>query len=338
MADNNRIFYACQAVAICKKGHPPSGGAGNEVDFAKGVQSLGMNTNFDLTQVFQFGQSQIYANLEDIATVEVTMEKAIDGEKLLYLDCVGEIGKTDLVGASQQECDLYLAIYDDSVAQVDNTTPRHIVYCSGLVMGNVSYSWSVDSYCTESITLTGNEKFWDTNTYGVIGLSPSGLWGTNTATGLDGSDTPATGIMRRANVDIANCTIPGDIPNVGNNKGRIQSITISADFGREDANELGSFGPYFQTPSATIEVTSEFEVISARGDQVAHSGTAENLVDRTIIIADDAGTVVGTGTSNKLTSVSYGGGDTGGGNATVSYSYSSFNSLTVQGGGTYWTG
>lgn len=337
MADNNRIFYACQAVAICKKGHPPTDGAGAEVDFAKGVQSLGINTNFDLSQVFQFGQSQIYANLEDIAEVEVTMEKAIDGEKLLYLDCVGEVGKTDLIGASQTDCDLYLAIYDDSVAQVSNTTPRHVVYCSGLVIGSVSYTWSVDDFATESVTLTGSEKFWDENTYGVIGTSPSGLWGTNTSTGLTGTDTPATGIIRRANVDIANSTIPGDIPNVGANKGRIQSISVSADFGREDAFELGSFGPYYKNPSPTIEVSTEIEVLTARGDQVAHSGTAENLVDRTIIIADYAGTIVNCGTTNKLTSVSYGGGDTGGGNATVTYSYSTFNNLTVQGGGTYWT-
>jgi hypothetical protein len=337
MADNNRIFYACQAVAICKKGHPPNGGASAEVDFAKGVQSLGINTNFDLSQVFQFGQSQIYANLEDIAEVEVTMEKAIDGEKLLYLDCVGEVGKTDLISASQTDCDLYLAIYDDSVAQVSNTTPRHVVYCSGLVIGSVSYTWSVDDFATESVTLTGSEKFWDENTYGVIGTSPSGLWGTNTSTGLTGTDTPATGIIRRANVDIANSTIPGDVPNVGANKGRIQSISVSADFGREDAFELGSFGPYYKNPSPTIEVSTEIEVLTARGDQVAHSGTAENLVDRTIIIADDAGTIVNCGTTNKLTSVSYGGGDTGGGNATVTYSYSTFNNLTIQGGGTYWT-
>ena len=33
-----------------------------------------------------------------------------------------------------------------------------------------------------------------------------------------------------------------------------------------------------------------------------------------------------------MASVSYSGGDTGGGNATITYSYSNFNVLTVQGG------
>ena len=337
MADNNRIFYACQAVAICKTGHPPNGGSGNEVDFCKGVQSAGITTNFELTQVFEYGQIEIYANLEEVAEAEVTVEKVIDGEKLLYLDAVGEIGKTDLAGAANSECDVYLAIYDDSASSVNNTTPRHVVYCSGMVMSNVSYSYTVDGPATESITVVGSDKYWDTNTYGVLGTSPSGLWGTNSSTGLNNTDTPVSGVVRRAQVDIANSTIPGDIPNVGDNKGRLQSISISADFGREDLFEIGSFGPYFKTSTFPFEVTSEFEVISARGDQNAISGTAPNLQNRTILIKDTAGTVLDCGTNNKLSSVNYTGGDTGGGNATTTYSYSTFNSLTVNGGGTYWS-
>ena len=35
------------------------------------------------------------------------------------------------------------------------------------------------------------------------------------------------------------------------------------------------------------------------------------------------------GTKNKLTSITYGGGDTGGGNATYSYSYRNFNKLDI---------
>ena len=35
------------------------------------------------------------------------------------------------------------------------------------------------------------------------------------------------------------------------------------------------------------------------------------------------------GQKNKLSSVSYGGGDAGGGNATVTYSYTNFNDFTV---------
>jgi len=61
------------------------------------------------------------------------------------------------------------------------------------------------------------------------------------------------------------------------------------------------------------------------------------LTDNDIVIKDTAGTVLNLGDAsngkNKLTSVSYSGGDTGGGNATVTYSFSNFNVLTVLDGG-----
>ena len=63
------------------------------------------------------------------------------------------------------------------------------------------------------------------------------------------------------------------------------------------------------------------------------SGAAENLTDRTITLLDDAGTVLTLGDKNKLSGVSYSGGDTGGGNATVTYSYTNYNSLLVDDGG-----
>ena len=113
----------------------------------------------------------------------------------------------------------------------------------------------------------------------------------------------------------------------------IQSVAVSCDFGQELIQELGRFGPYTRYATFPVEVTSDFEVIATSGDLVSVSGNAPNLVDRTIIVKDTANTVLNLGTKNKLTSVSYSGGDTGGGNATVTYSYSNFNSLTVQDGG-----
>ena len=41
------------------------------------------------------------------------------------------------------------------------------------------------------------------------------------------------------------------------------------------------------------------------------------------------GTVFDLGTKSRLSSVNYTGGDAGGGNSTITYSYSTYNSLTV---------
>jgi hypothetical protein len=333
---NNRVFYACQAVAICKMGHVPSGGASANVAFIKGVQSVGISTNFSLDQAFELGQVEIYQNSEEVADLEVTLEKVIDGEKLMYLSAAGNTGKTDVTGAADSRSDVYLAIYNDAVDAVAATRPRHVIMCSGMYISSVSYNWSADGNATESLTLVGNDKFFDTSGAGVV-LSPSGAWGNSTDTGLSGTDTPASGLIRRTDIDLTNSTLPAEAVSQGSASSRhINSINVSADFGRDQIMELGRFGPYYRYATFPFEISSEFEVTATQTDEVAISGTHPNLVDRTIKIQDNAGTVVDLGTKNKLSSVSYSGGDTGGGNVTITYSYSTFNVFTVQGGGTYW--
>ena len=334
MATNNRIFYAVQSVAVCKTGFPPSGGASANVAFLKGVQSVGITTNFTLEQAFELGQVEIYENSEDIADVEVTIEKLIDGEKLIYLSAVGNDGKTNVVSASAKQCDVYLAIYADTNTSTSGQTPEKVVNCSGMYVSSISYTYPVDGTATESVTLVGNDKFWSDNIAGVI-TDPKTSYG-SPATGTDGSDVPVSGIIRRNNVDVAGSTLPAEVTTQGPADSRhLQNISISADFGRENILELGRFGPYHKYATFPFEVTSEFEVIATSGDLVSVSGNAENLTDRTIVIKDQAGTVIDLGTKNKLTSVSYSGGDTGGGNATVSFSYSTFNDIKVNGGGAY---
>lgn len=112
----------------------------------------------------------------------------------------------------------------------------------------------------------------------------------------------------------------------------MQSCSVSTDMSQENILELGRFSPYTRYATFPIEVSSEFEIIATSGDLMTVSGNGTNLSNEEIVIKDTAGTVLNLGTKNKLASVSYSGGDTGGGNATVSYSFSNFNSLTVNGG------
>ena len=121
----------------------------------------------------------------------------------------------------------------------------------------------------------------------------------------------------------------------------VQTISVSVDLSREEFEALGTFGPVFRAVEFPVEVTTEIEVISVAGDAVSvadygifSTGTGacdniSNLVDRTIRIATCDGTRIYTGVKNKLESTNYGGGDAGGGNATVTYTYTTFNDLTV---------
>ena len=346
---NNRIFYACQAVFIGKTGHTPAavGSPTTAGRFMQGVQSVGITSNFTLDQAFELGQIEIYENSEEVADIEVTLEKVLDGKPLLYGQACGNSVKTNMVAAGKNRSDVYLGVYADTVSSTDSESVGAVVMCSGMYISSVSYTYPTDGAATESVTLVGNDKYWSDNIAGVV-PNPDTSYGASPATGLDGSDSSTTnngsGLVRRQKVDIKNSTIPAEISNpmgttsTDKSKGfHISSISISADFGRESILELGSFGPYHRYAGYPIEVTAEFEVTAVSGDLVNVSGTAENLSDRTIVIKDDGGHVIDLGTKNKLSSVSYSGGDTGGGNATCTYSYSTFNDLKVHGGGTYYT-
>ena len=329
MAQNKRIFYACQGVAITPMGTLP---AGKYSVF--GVQSVGVTSNFTLDQAFEFGQVEIYENMEEVADVEVTIEKVIDGTALVYL-MAARNARNGIAAGSNDRCDVYLAIFDDANDYISGVTPNSVMMASGMYVSSVAYTYPVDGNATESVTLVGNDKAWnkahEAINSNVAGRISTAMGADGTFNTFDGNDAAPSGVVRRTKIDISGSTIPGDVPNVGDNKGHLQNISVSADLGRENILELGRFGPFHRYATFPFEITSEFETVSTTGDLVGVSGDYENLSNRTIIIKDDAGTVLDLGTKNKLSSVSYTGGDTGGGNATVTYSYSTFNKLDVVG-------
>jgi hypothetical protein len=346
MARNQRIFYACQAVAICPRGTT----AVTTDHVVHGVQSVGMTSTFTLDQVFELGQIEIYENIEEVADVEVVIEKVIDGYKLIYDLATDGQCKVGVVPASKARSDVYVAIFDDGQNQATGV-PKNICMNSGMFVSSVAYNYSVDGSATESVTLVGNDRFW--NDYAGVVAAPNTSWtgGANGAdllgeAGINGSDAPQSGVVRRVNCDITSSAIPALVRAQGgddtaseagrSDNAHIQSITVSTDFAQENIQELGRFGPYTRYATFPVEVTCDFEVIATSGDLINVSGNAPNLVNEDIVIKDTAGTVLNLGDSsngkNKLTSVSYTGGDTGGGNATVTFSYSNFNVLTVDGG------
>ena len=193
MARNQRIFYACQSVALAPRGTEPT-----SAHIIHGLQSVGMSSTFTLEQVFEMGQIEIYENIEEVADIEVTLEKVIDGYKLIYdLATDGEC-KTSLVSASKARSDCYVAIFDDGLSHATGV-PRNVCMNSGLFVSSVSYNYSVDGNATESVTLVGNDRFWNNSTAGVLGTdTPASLWGTdNISTNIDGTDTPLSGVVRR---------------------------------------------------------------------------------------------------------------------------------------------
>jgi hypothetical protein len=382
MAQNNRIFYACQAVAF----RPMGDGTAASYVVAHGVQSVGITTNFNLEQAFELGQVQIYENIEGLPDVECTLEKVLDGYPLLYHLASMGAESAGLVGRSKERADCALAIYSDGQDSVNDggqTKPSTTVYMSGMYLNSVSYTISTDGNATESVTLVGNHKEWikfdDASQAKTInktthtGPAGFGLTGGNPdyPTAYEGG---SGGVQRRENVLLKYSIMPESlfgnlcgtiagnanqtISDTGNAydtsskmpKIHVQSFSVSTDFGREDILELGRKSPYFRAPNFPIEVTSELEAMAVSGDFVGAyefgdpdlfntNASGDNTSEEYILITLKAGIMFDMGANNRLSSVSYGGGDAAGGNATISYSYTNFNELTVvHSGDPAWTG
>jgi len=115
----------------------------------------------------------------------------------------------------------------------------------------------------------------------------------------------------------------------------LNSFSVSVDLSREPINQLGKKAPYARPPSFPVEVTSEIEVTATGGDNIDAYEEGQpilggkNLTDHSIQVVTDDSMVISLGNKNKLTSVSYGGGDAGGGNATNTYSMSNYNDFVL---------
>lgn len=389
---NNRIFYACQAVALeplydnngtLSKSNP--NGHSNGLLVLHGVQSVGVNTTFNLEQAFELGQIHIYENIENVPDVEVTLEKVLDGYPLMYHvashgvasdTTIGTNSKSSLVARSKQRTNVYLGIFPETVENIGDTVGSAAVelQMSGMYISSIGYTLPTDGNCTESLTLVGNHKSWNTTnsnfTINVAKQLDAPKKNNEGRTNL--IDKPKNmqasnyygGIQRRENVDMEASIMPACIYGVkktasnsvaskGNNWdaskkapiAHIQSCSMKVDLNRESVQELGRKSPYYRFANFPVEVTCEFEVISSSGDWINayEEGYTDptngfpvntefygnNTAEETIMIKLHDGTVFDLGAKNRLSSVNYTGGDAGGGSATMTYSFSTYNALTV---------
>lgn len=364
-SQNKRIFYAVHQVGIRKDGEAAFV-TGDEIH---GCQSVGMTTNFNLEQIFELGQLAIYENVEEIPDVEITLNKVLDGTPLIYHLSTQKALTPTLSGRSNDKAIFGLSIFDDTLESAQGTE-HSSVECSGMFVGSLSYNFPLDDSFNEDVTLVGNDKVWlnDANIVNPTDLartiamngefgtldSPPGVGGVNRRENLIlvGTDL-SPGTDDNGMVDDVDMTIlPPEVFGIsssGTNEksdapdfdAHLSSITVSADLGRENINELGRKGPYHRTVTFPIEVTCEIEVTTTSGDMISATeggiyttGTdpcldGGNLLNRTIRIATCEGTRIYLGLKNKLSSVNYTGGDAGGGNVTVTYTFTTFNDFTV---------
>lgn len=346
---NNRIYYAIQQVGLGTSG----------LVALHGIQSVGLTTNFNLAQIYEMGQLSLYQNYENIPDIEVTLNKVLDGYPLIYTVAT-ESGTAvsnnltatspDLAGRANTRTDLALTIFPEQRVSATGI-PLATVTCNGMYVSSVSYTFPNDGNFTEDVTLVGNDKVWTAS-------GSSGQFPTN-----NDAPTAVQGVNRRQHLTMANCRFPAQIPGIGSDgkntlnttaasgfNVHFQNIKVSCNMGRESIFELGTKMPYYRYINFPVQVSCDFDVMSVSGEWIqasasgyytnfssrtaANSSTGAcdkrfNLINETIYLETCEGTKIDLGSRNKLTSVNYTGGDTGGGNVTMTYSYQNFNDFTV---------
>lgn len=343
---NYRIYYAGQQVGFSKIGF-------QSFTAAHGVQSVGITTNFNLDRVFELGQISIYENIENIPDVEVTAEKVLDGHPLLYHLATNGATSATLAGRGALKTIVGVSIFSE-VQDAASGNPLAEVQMSGMYVQSLNYRIPVQGNMTESVTLIGNNKVWKTsgfvftgqfnNTDTPFGASVSGgvqrrenllfTYPANPGLDVNGQVNVTTATVMPTDIDGISSSGTNDKDTGGNFGAHIQDISVSTNLGREALYELGRRAPYYRYINFPVEVTTEITTIGVLYDKVSATedgvlSTGDNLSNRTIKIKTQESTYINLGTSNKLSSVRWGGGDAGGGNVTAVYTYSNFNDLTV---------
>jgi hypothetical protein len=364
-SSNKRTYYAIKQAQIA--------GDGYAYKTVYGLQEAGSRTAFNLSQVFELGQAEVYEHVEDIPDVEITLSKLLDGRELIWHKCTGESSVNPTLKARGNEaCAFKLGLWEDTNESATGAATM-VVESSGMYPSAISYTFPIGGEFSEAVTLVGNDRVWSNDSRIVEPTAAARSSGINMTGSFSSIDSPtgSGGVNRRedllfdavpddtgALLDINGAVADSDatilppiifgISDSGTNEQsngedydcHVQNITVSTDLGREPLFELGRKGPYFRLPSANIQVTCDIEIISTSGDQISateegilstssYCGSADNTEDSTIRIATCEGARIYLGPKNRLTNVDFGGGDTGGGNDSVTYSFVGFNTMTV---------
>lgn len=334
---SKRIFYASHAVGVTKV----VDGDNEVVDAAThtidGAQSVSLNTNYNLEQVFQLGRLSIYDNYSTDPEIEITINKVLDGRPLIWNRAIGA-NNGSLVNKANHRPDIVLHVDEETQNAIDDV-PNMAIKMTGCYVNSVNYTFPVDGNFTEEMVFVSSNKTAD-------------------ADGLDAPplEDPNARILRRQNFNISGSTLPSGV--IGK---CITNISISADLGREKMFCLGQYQPYHRYVNFPLEITVAFDT-TPDGDpndgflgeigqnnlvgpdfnettvpECGHPVVAKEhiflqLCKLNNVDDPESGEAVyqfNLGSGCSLQSVSYSGGDTGGGVVTETFTYITYNDLEI---------
>lgn len=312
MAGNSRIFYALQQVKV-----------GSTV--LNGVQSVGASSTTNVENFSRFGSVGATTILQDL-DLEITIENALGSG---WANVLGAMSFTGISTAIDTPVTVEI--------QYLTATGHSMVTTLSAILSSYSIQMGVDGPATESVTFqnAGNAVFTAGTDDTALGTPAGSVCGVITRPDFSGFKT--------AYSDDACAASPtwGNVATYSN----VLSVSASMDIGTEKVNVLGqslSFGKYVTFPIETsMEVETHLDPSSgteADTDDTMggfNSGSLANptdtsLIDRTYQTLIQLPSNYYFMEGARLTGVSRSGGDVGGGQVSITSSFSSVNDLGYQ--------
>lgn len=274
---------------------------------------------------------------------------------------------------ASNEVEIALGVYAESVPYASGNT-QAAVYCSGMYVSNLQIQLPLDGVATEQLTLVGDTRKWldssnpiaanlGTSSRHVIGSgsAPSAYqrWTLNKEDstlpiGVEGyplqsiSVTMAIGreVIQELGTRGKYCryaTFPFEVTSefeVIAGKGRTGGDRVSGDDQAivVSGYDFRNYAGYACASASVYDTTSDGSptpLTDVNGGEI-DGGYRDQEIKINLCGATTSDTLtIDLGKKNRVTSVNYAGGDTGGGNVTLTYSFQNYNYLQLDGAGTY---
>tara|TARA_R110000824_G_scaffold97880_1_gene233631 strand:- start:102 stop:1160 length:1059 start_codon:yes stop_codon:yes gene_type:complete len=333
MPDNNRIFYACQAVYV-------------DGTYLQNVQAVGIDYSADATGISDTGRSQQQRSIYSKPEISISIQREVNTTALPFYTPASVtnyanayILKNGNLGTSGWDSSSLLKEYaievaygsDDMSGNIESTTLRHCL------LTEVSYEISVDGRMTENLSFVTRN------------LIKTGSAAAPIATPLSGT------VFQRRHLDVENedFILPSEVKSVvdvendaGDDVARaVQSISINATFDYGEMTDVGKWRGSNQTSLPTEQNKWRY-ITTPIGITCEITAVVRKSIEQNILIKDtnfmgdfptpnreikivmgheSSKFVIDLGKRNYLTGVSFSGGDVGGGNVEATFSYANTN-------------
>jgi hypothetical protein len=339
--NNDRIFYACQAVYV-------------DGTYLQNVQAVGIDYSADATGISDTGRTQQQRSLYSKPEITISIQREVSTAALPFYTPASVtsyanayILKNGNLGTSGWDSSSLLKEYsievaygeDDLSGNLESTTLNHCL------LTEVSYAISVDGRMTENLSFVTRN------------LIKTGSAAATIATPLTGT------ILKRQDLDVENeeFILPSEVKSVvdvendaGDDVARaVQSISINATFDYGEMTDVGKWRGSNQTSLPTEQnkwryITTPIGITCEITATIRKSIQQNILIDDTNFMGDfptpnreikivmgpipnvsdpSAPTwfVIDLGKKNYLTGISFSGGGAGGGNVEATFSYANTN-------------